>query len=468
MKMASAHTYIVQFLLCVLTFVYAPWIAAQELEIPISPSRVGSGARAAGMADAFVAIADDATAASWNPAGLVQLERPEISLVGQFNALSERFSSVGHPEFDSTQRDGNLDLNFASITYPLPFLLFGRNATVSLSHQLQYDLSRRFKTSFDTQETLDTGALLTRMRDLSFNQDGALNTISPAFAIEITHRVSVGAAINLWRDSPFEKSEWTQQFSVHFATSLDDETPVLTERTTREKYQNVTGENVTLGVLWRATSHWNFGFRYDSPLEAHADFFSQTTVNGAPLNEPVRERRTIRLPSTFAVGAAFRPNDRFTAAFDISYTDWNDFYVQDAKGNRFSLVDASNIDDPETATDFEPTVTARLGFEYVFIPQRPRENLPYLWTVRWGTFFDQEPATGKGSTELNVPGSGEPDDFYGISLGVGLLAQNRVNIDVAYQFRYGNDVNRDFFRNISGFHEDVFQHRVLLSTVIYF
>ena len=39
------------------------------------PSPVGSGARAAGIGSAFVAVADDATAASWNPAGLVQLER---------------------------------------------------------------------------------------------------------------------------------------------------------------------------------------------------------------------------------------------------------------------------------------------------------------------------------------------------------------------------------------------------------
>ena len=40
------------------------FVYAQELELPISPTPVGSGARAAGMADAFVAIADDATAAS--------------------------------------------------------------------------------------------------------------------------------------------------------------------------------------------------------------------------------------------------------------------------------------------------------------------------------------------------------------------------------------------------------------------
>ena len=35
----------------------------------------GVGARALGMGSSFVSIADDATAAYWNPAGLVQIER---------------------------------------------------------------------------------------------------------------------------------------------------------------------------------------------------------------------------------------------------------------------------------------------------------------------------------------------------------------------------------------------------------
>ena len=56
-------------------------LAGAQLEINSAPSPVGSGARALGMGGAFIAIADDATAASWNPGGLTQLERPELSLV---------------------------------------------------------------------------------------------------------------------------------------------------------------------------------------------------------------------------------------------------------------------------------------------------------------------------------------------------------------------------------------------------
>ena len=48
---------------------------------------LGSGARAYGMGGAFLARADDATAASWNPAGLSYLRTPELSLVGAFNSI---------------------------------------------------------------------------------------------------------------------------------------------------------------------------------------------------------------------------------------------------------------------------------------------------------------------------------------------------------------------------------------------
>src|SRR6266850_5947639 len=61
-----------------------------SLNFATSPSPVGSGARAQGQALAFIGVADDATAASHNPAGLVQLERPEVSIVGSYFLTLER------------------------------------------------------------------------------------------------------------------------------------------------------------------------------------------------------------------------------------------------------------------------------------------------------------------------------------------------------------------------------------------
>ena len=56
-----------------------------------TPLPVGSGARAIGQGSAFIAVADDATAASWNPGALMQLERPELSVVGSFLSTQQDF-----------------------------------------------------------------------------------------------------------------------------------------------------------------------------------------------------------------------------------------------------------------------------------------------------------------------------------------------------------------------------------------
>ena len=64
-----------------------------------SPNPVGSGARAIGMGGAFIAVADDATAASWNPAGLTQLKKPEISFALSYFRRRDDFSSSQHQKY---------------------------------------------------------------------------------------------------------------------------------------------------------------------------------------------------------------------------------------------------------------------------------------------------------------------------------------------------------------------------------
>jgi len=445
---------------------------AQELEIAVSPSPVGSGARAAGMADAFVAIADDATAASWNPAGLVQLERPEISIVGSFNGLYEEFGADWHDEVDSHHDDHNVDLNYLSVAYPLPMLVLGRNVCVSLNYQRKYDFSRRFKLNYNIAQGY-AGGVFNDLLEFDFEQSGGLSTVSPAIATEITHRLAVGAAFNFWRSTCLSDNSWEQKTKASHVT-LFGNVPFLSWSKAKEEYADFSGENMTLGLLWNVTDRWSVGARYDTAFTGEADYtrvgstLGSNLFGGRPAVRPPdfvdpryvkHEKRHVRFPASLALGVAYRPNDRLTLSLDVTRTDWNDFYFKDAAGRKFSLVNAEildnilDLDEPH----FDHTTTVRLGAEYVFVPKQPDEEaLDRLWTLRGGLFYDPEPA------------SEGRDDFYGLALGCGLLARQRVNVDLAYQFRYGHDVNHDFIRGVPGFREDVLQHRVLLSTVIYF
>jgi hypothetical protein len=109
-----------------------------SLNFATSPNPVGSGARAAGKGFAFIAVADDATAASWNPGGLTQLQQPEISIVGSY-VLRLEDQEVTQPgvAIDGQTID-SLNLNYLSVVYPFEFLR--RNVVVSLNVQRLFDL----------------------------------------------------------------------------------------------------------------------------------------------------------------------------------------------------------------------------------------------------------------------------------------------------------------------------------------
>ena len=72
----------------------------------------GNGARAAGMGNAFVGLADDATAISWNAAGLTQLYSMEASVIGRlsFGSLNTDFQTLTY----EVDRSSSFQLNFAT------------------------------------------------------------------------------------------------------------------------------------------------------------------------------------------------------------------------------------------------------------------------------------------------------------------------------------------------------------------
>ena len=96
-----------------------------------SPNPVGSGARAMGQGNAFIAIADDATSASWNPGGLSQLERPEFSFAYEYFSRDERINSDDQPQAKTRSVLNLNDLNYASFVVPY---FYNRNMVFSLNY----------------------------------------------------------------------------------------------------------------------------------------------------------------------------------------------------------------------------------------------------------------------------------------------------------------------------------------------
>ncbi|GAI10837.1 unnamed protein product, partial [marine sediment metagenome] len=177
--------------------------------IPVasSPNPVGSGARAIGMGGAFIAIADDATAASWNPAGLIQLERPELSIVGAYFSRKEDFSSNIHPESDNKGMIDGLNINYFSTSYPFKFY---RNMVVSLNYQRLYEFQRGFDYLLDYSSQ---GVNLEQ--DTLYSQSGYIGALGLAIAIELTPMFSFGATLNIWTEKLLWKNGWEGTYTIY-------------------------------------------------------------------------------------------------------------------------------------------------------------------------------------------------------------------------------------------------------------
>ncbi len=97
----------------------------------------------------------------------------------------------------------------------------------------------------------------------------------------------------------------------------------------------------------------------------------------------------------------------------------------------------------------DDTYTVRLGSEYLVFLDRT------ICSIRCGMGYDP------------APGVGDVDDIYTVSVGAGIQLLNRINLDLAYEFRWGNDVNQDILRGLDAT-QDIRHHRFLASTIYYF
>ena len=173
-----------------------------EAQVGVSFNRTGSGARAAGMANAFIAISDDGTAASWNPSGLAQLRKPELSVVSTTEGDSStatgfraRDDSAAYTTAQSTDRNSYLD--FASLAVPVT--LWGKPVTFQGSWRRLYSLDYRELFTIDARPARSRRRRLAARLDGNGDTLGAVDLVSVALAVSLTRRLSLGAGLNFWR-----------------------------------------------------------------------------------------------------------------------------------------------------------------------------------------------------------------------------------------------------------------------------
>jgi len=416
--------------------------AMERVEAP-SWNPVGSGARALGMGGAFIAVADDATAASWNPGGLIQLERPEISAVGAYFYRVEDNTFGAQPENNNRNTMSNTSLNYLSAVYP--FNAWGHNMVVSLNYQSLYDFTREW--NFKLHQV---GGSLDLMDNVSYEATGDLGAIGLAYCIQISPTISIGATFNIWTDELYDNG-WEYRTDSYGNGTAGAGLAVNYTFKSVDKF-SFNGLNANLGFLWNATGRLTIGGVFKTPFRADVDHESMTDtyleIDGVP--QPgsgpsySKDQYKIDMPMSYGLGVAYRFSDEYTMSLDVYRTEWDDFVVYNPDGTRVSAVSGKEIG----VSEISASTQVRMGAEYLFIRDK------YVIPLRGGIFADPAPAEGS------------PDWFFGFTAGSG-IAYGRFIFDMAYQYRFSNNVN-EFILESQQFSQDIQEHTVYASVILHF
>lgn len=285
------------------------------------------GARALGMGGAFLALADDASAAEANPAGLTILRRPEVSVEARRTAIGQTFATGGSYPFLSTKTFSarSTEIAFASVVVPWKNFAFAAYVHRPLDFGNEANLLDQYTTpTFH----LEDGGLVDRVAcersprcatyqiyPYKTRADLQLTTIGGAGAWKIG-RLSLGAALRYQR---FSEEAKTTRVDLDVAGQpsfvvIQENGSRLFGRDHDEEWSVATGmkwqvrENFSVGAVWHQ------GASFPAPIAA-------AQANAAP--EIVRVV-DFRVPGSVGVGLSWRPAAALTLNADairISYSD---------------------------------------------------------------------------------------------------------------------------------------------------
>lgn len=396
-----------------------PNVAPDEVDFEgLTSLSLGSGARALGMGGAFLARADDATAVSWNPAGLSYLGRPEFSIVGTRNSFER--GAAGAPASD---RFAGYGPDFVAVTWPLS------RGALQLNYQRVFSFAgtREIERETDVFET---------------EGSGGFDVLGLGTGVRLGRKVRVGGAFNLWVNGYSQRRLRT--------TTL----PPPRGRGSTEQdidYDLHSGVNFNVGLLYSPVESLNLGVVVRTPFTAilnlrrfRRDFGPSNSQGEFTQNAGERSDVLIDLPGSVGVGASWRATSALTLSADYTRTNWsrgrvrNFFRVEatpedeDAPApETFVSLPYPTLDDPDQVD----TQQVRLGVEYVLIAGRVR--IP----VRAGSFVDRQYFRAAPAV---AGGRGAAPWFHGYTAGTG-VSLGPVLIDVAVVHERGEFRSRDDF-----------------------
>ena len=354
------------------------------------------GARANAMGGAFVGLADDATAAYANPAGLTILTEPEISAEFKYGAYTNRV-----PQESSTEdfTDTNQSVSFLSLAYPTD------KATISVyRHHLV-----NIKSDFELQDDADN------RNEVSLDLD--VVTLGLGLGFKVTNTFSLGVSIGF---AQLDYKSEVDIFDIGSSEPQPKETEVVNDSDNSEQY--------TVSLLWNPISALSIGatYRYGPEFDTDKQRWSYEQQGGGDYRWLLNWRlaNKLKIPDVFGAGLGLRFIPNLTGAVDVYYVEYSDLL------DNFRLDPGSDLDPDDFKID--DTFEIHCGLEYVMalgkVPFALRAGYLYRpdHSVRYvGPVDTQE------TQELKDRLAQRDVDEHIVSAGLGIVLFDTVQVDVA-------------------------------------
>lgn len=169
----------------------------------IDYSSLGAGARARAMGGAFTGLANDASALTWNPAGLIQVDKTQAALAGMFLPLQLKstltFADNPSRNLESKFRDDKLKPTFASFVAPVR--VKGHPVMASATYSSCQDQINQERTAQDIIHYGYTSQLLyifPATDDAVASTTGGLDQVSLGFGTGLYGDLAFGGSVNIY------------------------------------------------------------------------------------------------------------------------------------------------------------------------------------------------------------------------------------------------------------------------------
>jgi long-chain fatty acid transport protein len=349
------------------------------------------GARAMGMGGAFAAVADDPSTMFYNPAGLARLDARQLYAGPSFIVVPARkFAGTGpYPGFGVEAE------STADVFYPV-------NAYLVEPLDEHWTLGAFVNSPFGLKVEWDDPAAFPGRYVSTFSE------VIPFYfgsqiGVAIGERVALGGGVTLAHSTVTLRQYLNRTF-----VGLDHGA-VFDIGTVELEASNGLDVGFAFGLLVEPAPRWSIGFGYRHQIEVEyegdADFEQLATgledldrLVSALLPADQSAHTTFAFPTQWSLGIATTAIERWTLAFDWSWTEWSSF-------DRLRV----DFDDPLLTIDrpqgWEDVWSYRFGAEWRWRPD---------WALRGGAYLDDNPQPDRAVSPL-LPDA----DRVGLSLGVG-------------------------------------------------